>query len=175
MVEDFVVGFEDAVRQPVVAHELPDVFLRIEFGAFRRDGDDGDIVGYLEYWGQVPTRLIHEQHGVGARSDVPRDFNQVQVHRVGIAEWQDEACCLTFLRADRAEDIGGRGALIMRRRWPRSALCPAPRDLVLLSDPGLVLKPDFYRGVLGEGLSDLVQLGGKAPFLNASTASGSCA
>ena len=25
MVDDVVVGFEDAVRQPVVAHELPDV------------------------------------------------------------------------------------------------------------------------------------------------------
>ena len=33
MVEDVVVGFEDAVRQPVVAHELPDVFDRVELGA----------------------------------------------------------------------------------------------------------------------------------------------
>ena len=36
MVEDVVVGFENAVRQPVVAHELPDVFDRVELGAFRR-------------------------------------------------------------------------------------------------------------------------------------------
>jgi hypothetical protein len=34
MVDDVVVGLEDAVGEPIVAHELPDVFLRIEFKAF---------------------------------------------------------------------------------------------------------------------------------------------
>ncbi len=29
MIEDIVVGFEDAARQPVVAHELPDVLDRV--------------------------------------------------------------------------------------------------------------------------------------------------
>ncbi len=33
IIEDVVVGFEDAVREPVVAHELPDVFDRVELGA----------------------------------------------------------------------------------------------------------------------------------------------
>ena len=32
MVEDVVVGLEDAVREPIVAHELPDVLDRIELG-----------------------------------------------------------------------------------------------------------------------------------------------
>ena len=35
--------FEDAVGEPVIAHELPDVLDRVEFGAFRRQGDNGDI------------------------------------------------------------------------------------------------------------------------------------
>jgi hypothetical protein len=43
MIEDIVVGFEDAVRQPVVAHELPDVFDRVEFGAFRRERQQCDV------------------------------------------------------------------------------------------------------------------------------------
>ncbi len=30
--DDIVVGFEDTVGEPVAAHILPDVFLRIEFG-----------------------------------------------------------------------------------------------------------------------------------------------
>ena len=30
--DDFLVGFEDAVRQPVVAHELPDVLHGVQFG-----------------------------------------------------------------------------------------------------------------------------------------------
>jgi len=32
VVEDVVVGFEDPVGEPVVAHELPDVFYGVEFG-----------------------------------------------------------------------------------------------------------------------------------------------
>lgn len=36
MIEDVVVGFEDAVRHSVVTHDLPDVFDRVELGAFRR-------------------------------------------------------------------------------------------------------------------------------------------
>ena len=36
VVDEIVVRFEDTVRQPVVAQELPDVFDRIELGTFRR-------------------------------------------------------------------------------------------------------------------------------------------
>ena len=36
MVDEIIVGFEDAVREPVVTHELPDVLDRIEFRGFRR-------------------------------------------------------------------------------------------------------------------------------------------
>jgi hypothetical protein len=63
----------------------------------------------------------------------------VQVHSVGVAERQDEAGGFALLRADRAEDVGRFGALIVRCRGTCSALRPSPRDLVLLPDPGLVL------------------------------------
>ena len=36
VVEDVCVGAEDPVREPVVAHELPDVLDRVEFGRARR-------------------------------------------------------------------------------------------------------------------------------------------
>ena len=45
MIDDIVVGFEDSVREPVVAHVLPDVFNWIEFRAFRRQGENGDVGG----------------------------------------------------------------------------------------------------------------------------------
>ena len=45
VIDDIVVGFEDAVREPVVAHILPDIFDRVEFRAFRRQGEDGDVGG----------------------------------------------------------------------------------------------------------------------------------
>ena len=32
MIDDLVVGFEDAVGEPVIPHELPDVFDRIDPG-----------------------------------------------------------------------------------------------------------------------------------------------
>jgi hypothetical protein len=43
VIDEIVVGFEDTVREPVFAHELPDVLDRIELGAFRRQGDNGDV------------------------------------------------------------------------------------------------------------------------------------
>ena len=46
VVDDVVVGCEDAVSEPVVAHELPDVFNPVQFGASRRQSDDAELVGY---------------------------------------------------------------------------------------------------------------------------------
>ena len=43
MIDEIVVGFEDAIGEPVIAHELPYVLDRIELRAFRRQGDNGDI------------------------------------------------------------------------------------------------------------------------------------
>ena len=45
VIDDIVVGFEDAVREPVVAHILPDIFDRVEFRAFRRERENGDVGG----------------------------------------------------------------------------------------------------------------------------------
>ncbi len=38
MVDDVVLEFEHAVGEPVVSHELPDVFGGVEFRAFGRSG-----------------------------------------------------------------------------------------------------------------------------------------
>jgi len=43
VVDEIVVGIEDAVGEPVVAQELPDVFDQVELEAFWRQGDDGDV------------------------------------------------------------------------------------------------------------------------------------
>src|SRR5829696_8335872 len=75
-----------------------------------------------------------------------RDLGQMQVHRRDVAAGQDKGRALAVLGADGAEDIGRGGALIVRRRGSRAAPGPAPGDLVLLADPGLVGKPHLYRG-----------------------------
>jgi hypothetical protein len=58
MVGDLVAGAEHPVRQPVVAHEPPDVFLRVELRAFRGNGDDRDVSGRLELRRQVPAGML---------------------------------------------------------------------------------------------------------------------
>ena len=105
MVEEIVVGCEDAVREPVVAHELPDVFLRVEFGAFRRQGDDSDVGRHDETRRHVPAGLIDQQHGVSTRRDGFGDLIEMQVHRLGIAGGQNQGRALSLLRADRTEDV----------------------------------------------------------------------
>ena len=96
--------------------------------------------------GDVPAGLIEQQHGVCAGRDGPGDLRQVQVHRLGVAAGQDEAGARAARRADRAEDVGGGGALVLRRRLgrvPRRA--QRRRDRVLLADAGLIGEPDLYR------------------------------
>jgi hypothetical protein len=85
MVDEMVVGFEDAIGEPVVAHELPDVFNRVELGAFRRQGDDGDVGRHDEARRHVPAGLIDQEHGVGSWCDHLGDLREVQVHRLGVA------------------------------------------------------------------------------------------
>src|SRR2546428_12453106 len=58
MVEDVVVGFEDAVREPIVAHELPDVLDRIELGRFRRQRQERDVVWDGKPLRDMPSRPI---------------------------------------------------------------------------------------------------------------------
>jgi hypothetical protein len=64
VVDDIVVAEEDAVGEPVVAQKLPDVFGRVEFGTFGREGDEREIAGDVELAGRMPTRLIEKQDGV---------------------------------------------------------------------------------------------------------------
>ena len=169
VVDDVVVGVEDAVRKPVVAHELPDVLDRVELWSTRRQGNDADVGRQIEPIGGVPTGLIHKDDGVGAGCDGLRDLGEVGVHGGGVAEGQDQPGADATVRTDRAEDIGRPGPLVMRRRRARAALGPTTGDLVLLTDPGLVLEPEFYRTAL-RSLRDLCQ-DGREVFLNSSMSS----
>ncbi len=170
VVDDVVVGFEDSVREPIVAHELPDVFLGVQFRAFCRQRDDRDVGRDVELAGEMPTGLIDEQRGVGARRDLGGDFGQMQVHRLSVAARHDERRALAVLRTDRPEDVGGGGSLVLRRARPRAPFGPSPGDLVFLADPGLVGEPDLYAIGIDAGFApDLLQARGEA-FLKSSIA-----
>lgn len=172
VINDVGIGGEDAVRQPVLPHELPDVFLRIELRALGGQRDDGDVRRHNQLRRHVPSGLIHKQHGVSAGSNSLRDFGEVEVHRRGVAPGQNEARCLALLRADGTEDVGRSSALVLRRGRACATPSPSASDLILLSYARFVGPPDFDRSVRRESRGDLVHLGSKALFLKASTSSG---
>ena len=144
VIDEIIVGFEDAVREPVVAHKLPDILNRVELGAFRRQGEDGDVGRHDEARRHVPASLIDQENGMGSWCDHLGNLSEMQVHRLGVASRQDQGRALALLRADRTEDVGGSGALVPGRARSGAALGPAAGDLVLLADTSLVLEPDFY-------------------------------
>ena len=45
MTDDLIIGFEDAVEELVVPHELPDIFDSIELWTFGRERYDADVLG----------------------------------------------------------------------------------------------------------------------------------
>jgi hypothetical protein len=175
MVDEIVVGFEDAIGEPVVAHELPDVLDRVELGRFRRQGNDGDVVRHGEAHRHVPSGLIDQEHGVGAWRDGLGDLDEMQVHRLGIAGRQDQGGALTLFRTDGAEDVCRGGALIAGSARAAAALGPTASDLVLLADTRLVREPDFYLVAVDRFLArDCIQACGKT-FLKSSITPSACA
>ena len=86
---------------------------------------------------------------------------------------QDKARTDTARGTDGTEDIGRLRALVPERRGSAAASRPAPGEHGFLADPGLILPPNFYRGVGREPGSDLPQPGGEV-FLKSSTANSFC-
>jgi hypothetical protein len=119
----------------------------------------------------VPTGLIDEQHGVGSWLDVKRDLLKMQLHRLGVAKWQNQTGRLAKRGTDGAEDIGRGGSLIFQGKRSRAAFGPAPRDLVLLTDAGFVLEPQLER--LSGGRRDIRE-DVRDFFLKAATVASSC-
>jgi hypothetical protein len=78
----------------------------------------------------VPTLLAariegsqpDQEDGVGSWCDRLGDLREMQVHRLGVAGRQDQGRTLALLWADRAEDVGGGGALVTGRAGARAAL-----------------------------------------------------
>ena len=150
--EDVVVGCEDPVRQPVFAHELPDVLDGVELGRLGGQRHHGGVVGHLECLGDVPSGLVEHEDRVRAGCHHGGDLGEVQAHRLRAAARQHEACALALRRTDGSEDVGRGGALVVGGRRPGPAPRPPPSDLVLLADARLVLEPDLYRLAAGPGL-----------------------
>ena len=173
-IDDLLVGLEDAVGEEVVPQELPDILDGVQFGRFWGQRQDGDVFGYAQFCGRMPTGLIGDEDGMRTRIDGGANNRQMGVHRLGVAPGKNKADAFALLRAYGAEDIGPLGALIAWRAGPCSTLGPASCNLVLLADPRLVLEPKFDLYARIEARADRLQLGGEV-FLKASTANSFCA
>jgi hypothetical protein len=76
-----------------------------------RQRQERDVVGHGDVAGEVPAGVVEQQHGMLAGADRVADLGQVQVHRRGVAQGQDQGRALAFARADGAEDGAGRLAI----------------------------------------------------------------
>jgi len=92
----------------------------------------------------MPAGPVEDEDGMGVGRHRAADLEEMLLHGLRVAERHDEAGALALGRADRAEDVGPGGALVVRRARPGPAPGPSAGELVLLADPGLVLEPEFY-------------------------------
>ena len=107
--------------------------------------------------------------GIGLLTDGPG----MPGHGVSVATGHDQPGALAPGRADGPEGICPFGPLVVRRAGPRPPPRPASREFVLLTGPGLVLKPDPCRLAATSGAD--VDDGVADVFPNAPMAPSSCA
>src|SRR5271169_7221773 len=111
---------------------------------------------------------------MSSRSDVARDFVEMELHHVGVGIGQGKGCPDAAGGADRAEQIGVVIALVGGLAGFRSAPGPLSNLAILLADPGFVLEPDFHRRRLRQSFEMSHQSAWEV-FFNASTIRSSCA
>ena len=162
--DDIVVGLEYPVGKPVIAHELPYVFDRVQLGRSWWQEHQCDVGWDLEPAGGVPSGPVDDEYSVSAWCHQGRDFIKMPLHGLSVAAGQDKARTDTARGTDGTKDIGRLRALVPERRGSAAASRPAPGEHGFLADPGLILPPNFYRGVGREPGSDIPQPGGEVFF-----------
>src|SRR6516225_3990444 len=116
-------------------------------------------------------RLIDKR--VPAVAAVVDDVVEMELHGFAVASRQHEGGASPAFGADRTEQVGRFGPLIVRGAGTGALPGPAIGELVLLADPHLVLAPHLYRCARRKLRADLRHTAGKV-FWNVSTASASC-
>ena len=71
MGDDVVVSLEDPVREPVVAHELPDVLDGVQLWRARWQGQERDVPGHDERAGEMPACPVEDEKRVASVATAP--------------------------------------------------------------------------------------------------------
>jgi len=95
----------------------------------------------------MPTRAIHQDHGMSFRADIFADLIKMFLHGLGVGVRHDKRCSDIALRADGAKNIAGGITLILWLARARASFCPLIDQSIFLPHPYFVLKPDFNDGV----------------------------
>src|SRR6266481_2665696 len=85
---------------------------------------------------------IEEENSVSARSDFGCDLIEVKLHSFGVAGRQHEGGAGSAFGADRTEQVGRLGPLIVGGTGACTLPAPATRELFLLAVLQLNLQPD---------------------------------
>ena len=89
----------------------------------------------------MPASLIEHEDSVGSLIDGQADLLEMLGHALRGAPGQDKARTLSVGRADRPEDVGRLGALVVCCARTCSAFRSAPGDRIPLPYPGFEVTP----------------------------------
>jgi len=118
-VHDVVVCIEDSSGQIVLAQILPDIFLRVEFGAVGRQAQEGDVFRHDEFVALlVPACAVDHDDGMSALGHMTADLRKVPVHGIRVCLGQDERHAGVTRRTNGTENIGAFVSLVERLPRP---------------------------------------------------------
>jgi hypothetical protein len=86
----------------------------------------------------MPAGLIKDENSVRSGGDFGCDFVEMELHGFAVADRQHEGSASSTFGADRTEQIGRLGPLIVGNTGARTLPGPAIGMLVLLAHPHLI-------------------------------------
>lgn len=131
--DGIVIGSGDAVRQPVFAHELPQVLDRVQLWATGWQRQQHDVVKDDKFIRAVTVGLIERHNGLSTGCDMEGGHFQVYARGFAVTVRHDDADGLSFHRADGAKDTCRGAALILRCGRAGAASGRATSELGLLA------------------------------------------
>jgi hypothetical protein len=139
----------------------------LSFGRVGRQEDQAEVFRHDEIAARMPARLVHQHNAMRPGCNGWSEFSKKEVHRGGVESGHHQGNPGVAGRAHRPDDPRRLVADIAQPAWGMAALPPHIAGPPLLSDPRLVLAPDFKPLGLRIRQRDFRQTGSEPPFLKA--------